>query len=336
MLRLDTEFRAWLRTSLEQYAPIRDPRSAEPLMVAADRLFEAGELFASTALRLLIRRTLARNRIYLPQPNPRHLGLEMHPLLGVSLDDDEFLKPARRLALLFDDPSMRSSVRIVLTRPIEPTPLESADHLHSIESMVIAGRPPDVADLLSRATSLDGLRSLTIKPTSHRDESGNDVGAISQLGQARHLSNLEYLNATRYRLDGHVVSRWAHAQRFGTLKVLVLRTNPIGWAGLRAIREASAFPALRRLDLLGSGIGSDGLIELAASSHFRSLESVNLIGNEIDDRGASALLERLDWPNLRRLDLDGNPIGDQMRRLLVTAPHLRGRICLASDNVPDD
>jgi uncharacterized protein (TIGR02996 family) len=71
------------------------------------------------------------------------------------------------------------------------------------------------------------------------------------------------------------------------LRRLVLRGNPVGEAGARAL--GAGFGELRELDLAGAALGPSAAWELAAAPSLAGLELLDLGGNSIGDAGARAL-----------------------------------------------
>ena len=148
---------------------------------------------------------------------------------------------------------------------------------------------------LEHAQLLAGLVALDLKY--------NDLGSAGAeaLAKSPHLTNLRELNLSSNGIGEAGAKALAQSPHLTNLRELDLTANGIREAGARALAKSPHLTNLRVLNLEYNKIGPAGAEALAQSPHLTNLRELNLRSNRIGKAGARALKNS---PYLRRCRID--------------------------------
>jgi uncharacterized protein (TIGR02996 family) len=173
------------------------------------------------------------------------------------------------------------------------------------------------AEALAKSPHLTNLRKLVLYCNGI-----GEAGAVA-LAQSPHLTNLRVLNLEFNGIGDAGAEALAKSPHLTNLRVLNLEFNGIGDAGAEALAKSPHLTNLRELNLRDNRIGKAGAEALAQSPHLTNLRELDLSYNGIGDAGAEALAQSPHLTNLRVLNLEYNRIGDEGAAALKNSPYLR-------------
>lgn len=195
------------------------------------------------------------------------------------------------------------------------------------EATITAVDDAKVAAKLAKMPWLANLRHLVIRGRI------GDAG-FSSIVNAPGAANLRALNVTANGITAKGLA--ALADKLPECTKLVLTANPIGDAGIAALKSWSSFAQLDTLYLSKCDLTIDGVTKLFSSA-MPSLTKLTLSGNDFDDAAAAVIVKRpASLPNLERLEVIGTEISSAGAKTLTSKlPNLR-RLDVRDSHVDED
>ncbi len=303
----DQYFRTWLGEIVDAYRP-DDPKSAEPLLVASDRLFELGDLFGSSAIRALAEGSIRKASIRVPHkmidsPMIAYIG---HPHIHIMLSHLDFMETPEGIASLLIASEFPGAVSInpahigFRLKEIFGSPI-----LGKVESLSIhgPGLSPRTIDELVGSPLAHRLRRLELDRVELEPA---DVRTLTR----GPFEQLEILMLRSNLIGNDAIELLAGAAALGNLRALDLAENQIGNAGARALARSRTLAYLQWLDLSGNMIGHEGALEFGATDALLSLRGLDLRRNTIHDPELAASVQSMRVGPLDLLLMDTtNPLG---------------------------
>ncbi len=258
MIRDDEEFRKELAEVIDTSHP-RRPETIEALLMVADWLFEAGELFASTVLRDLAEGRLTPNKIHVRSTSRSEITLPNNPLIELVLTRLELVQPGRTFRTLQAHKDAPLAIQLV--------------------------------NLPHRAYLRETFRALQALPIESLSFAGQRIGyeGVMALASSGELPNLTLLDLGSNAIGNAGVETIATSEVFACLRGLILACNQIGDPGIDVLADSQILHDLETLKLTGNQIGNPGAKALAWSKAMPLLKNLDLRGNPIGPEGRTVI-----------------------------------------------
>ncbi len=295
---------------LETFQPERNRASVESALVASDRLFEEGEIFASRILKAMAMGQIDSARV---RRHGRYNELDVSPLI-LRLTPAKFIDPPESIAELLQDPDVGSSVSLPTLSPCEagsdealygragnPRLIElvEAPHLKYVEALCLSGDciADDLTAFLS-SPALARLRSLSLSTSRY----GVNMETLPALPHSEFMQDLQILKVgildTLYSDD--FIESIARSPGLSELRVLEFGYYPIEDQGGYLLAESKY---LKNLQSLCCEIEGEGIEAIARSETLRNLTHLNLCSSKASLEGIEALSCSTTLINLTSLGL---------------------------------
>ncbi len=354
--RSDVAFRNWLAQVVNGFRPHSDPSTAEALWVAADRLFEMGELFASLVIRSLGESQFTKGTVKVRRLKPLFLdvGGEEAPLVE--------LVAARGNAL-----EQSHTVSNTIRAAESPAALLINEYWHDLHGRAPESWYPDFSlfpklesltmtttncqmpiwvkrrllgasqlrnlsrlDLSFGGFGLEGIRFLlgteVMKRLTTINLTANGLGnpGFIALAESSTPQCLKALDVSHNGLTSTSIESIIRSPALSSLNQLALRCNGVGTRGAELLGQLACREHLEALDLAGCRIPAKGIMALVRSGPWPRLRDLGLRDHGIGDRATKALAVSEAFPSLQRIDLRGHDIRPDALRVLRRSEAMRG------------
>ncbi len=308
----DPEFVSWLRLILSEVGPANRKETSwlDQLLMAADLLFEEGDLFASHVVRAVAEGQLSGNDVTLSDSS--------RGILFLNLDKSAWVRPLGHRHTLLNDPDTPAAIRVRASRDqlVQSTRhLRSAKHLTNVRALdfshVQLREEGMVA--LADADHLDSVEDLNLS------YNGLNGPALQALANWPTLPRLVRLDLSYNSLDRQAINELKKQvlPRCPRLEHLRLNSTKIDSHFFRDLDAINGLTALRHLDLRLNEIGTAGIERLVDLEHIGQWESLDLRYNNLNSQAVTRLFQGRPWKSLITLDLGDNRFGSNAFEELV-------------------
>ncbi len=281
-----------------------DPAS-EWVRVAADRLFEAGEIFSHAVLSALVERRIGKSLVRIFAEDPE--------------DDDirRLVKPGPRPLI-----GLQLSTAALSEMPPEVAELLEIDQ--GIVTIALIGRGASLGRAIGACRALGQVTHL------HLNDRRVANAGLKAISESEHLRRLVDLDLSNNQIGPSGAKALAASTILETVARLDLSGNVLGTEGVRAIVGSPRLANLNALRLRGCGLTDEQIVGCAEAIRLSALSWLDLRAGE-DDRlnrigseGARSLAACSRLAGLTHLDLSENPIGQAGLLELLTSDPLAG------------
>jgi uncharacterized protein (TIGR02996 family) len=194
--------------------------------------------------------------------------------------------------------------------------------LAGLRALTLTSAGSGLIESLAKSPVLPSLTGLTILAKS---SDGVSLRSFRALFAKRNLAGLRRLHLESVDL-GLVLTAGLTAPHFAGLEQLRLPSNSLVPPSVEPLVRGPAIANLRVLDLRNNPMGDAGLAHLLAAPGLRKVEALCLAECRLTAAAARALADWEGLQSVRVLDLRGNPLGPAGAETIAASPHARNLV----------